>query len=103
MSLKVTKENITDVLKEGITVLDFWAQWCGPCRILGPVIDELAVENAGSVNIGKVNVDTDGEISSKFGIRGIPTLIFFKNGVEVNRVSGVQTKSSIQEKINALK
>ena len=105
MALEVTDTNIAEYLSEkDVTVLDFWAPWCGPCRMLTPIIDELVGENEGSekVNIGKVNVDENGETAMKYGIRGIPTLLFIKDGSVVDRMTGMRTKIEIQEKIDSL-
>lgn len=105
MTLEVTDTNITKVLGDKeVTVLDFWAPWCGPCRTLGPIIDELAVENQDSqkVSIGKINVDENSEAAVKYGIRGIPTLLFIKDGNIVDRMTGLRNKTEIQEKIDSL-
>lgn len=105
MTQEVTETNIANVISEKeLTVLDFWAEWCGPCRTLLPIIEELSndYENSEKVSIGKVNVDTNPETASKYGIRGIPTLLFIKNGIVVDKITGLKTKEEIQEKINVL-
>jgi thioredoxin 1 len=102
MALNVTESNITDVLTEGVTVLDFFAEWCGPCRLLGPIIDELAEDNKDTVKIGKINVDSNQELAVKYGIRNIPTIIFLKDGEVKEKISGIQTKAVLQDKINLL-
>jgi thioredoxin 1 len=103
MALEITDGNITEILKENkITIVDFWAQWCGPCRMLGPIIEQLAGENT-DIAIGKLNVDENPTFSSVSGIRGIPTLIFYKDGVEVERLTGVKSKAVLQYKIDELK
>ena len=87
---------------KGVAMVDFWAPWCGPCRMLGPVVEELAGEYAGKVKIAKLNVDEAPDTSTQFGVSSIPTLIFFKDGKVVSQTVGLQTKSTLQEKLNAL-
>ncbi len=101
MATQVTDGNFEqEVLKSPIPVLvDFWAPWCGPCRAMGPIIDELATEFDGKVKICKMNVDENSASPSKFGIRAIPTLILFKNGEVVDQTTGAVSKSSIKDMI----
>ena len=102
-AITVTDENLNDIISSAeISLITFSAPWCGPCRMLGPIIDELHNENEG-VTIGKLNVDENSAVSSKYGIRGIPTMILFKGGKEVDKIVGATSKASIQAKINALK
>ena len=87
MALQITDANFAETLNEGKPmVLDFWAEWCGPCRMVSPIIDELANEYADRVNIGKMNVDENDEIVAQFGIRNIPTVLFFKEGQMVDKI-----------------
>ena len=102
-SIEVGDLNLKETIeKGGITVLDFWAPWCGPCRVVGPIIDELAVTNE-DIQVGKVNIDSNGISAAAFGIRSIPTIIFFKDGVKVNQVSGAVSLKKLQEMVDSLK
>jgi thioredoxin 1 len=105
MALEITDEDIAIALSEKeLTVLYFWAPWCAPCRMLSPIIDELSKDNENNekINIAKVNVDENKASAVKYGIRGIPTVLFIKGGNVVDRVSGLKSKAELQEKINAL-
>ena len=89
-----------DVLdSDKLSVIDFWAEWCGPCRAIGPVIEELATEYAGKVNIGKVNVDNNPQVSMNYGITSIPAILFVKGGQVVDKLVGAQPKSNFVKKI----
>lgn len=91
-----------DVLKSEKPVLvDFWAEWCGPCRMVGPVVDELAEEFEGKARIGKVDVDNNPEISTKYGIRSIPSLLIFKNGEVVDQIVGAVPKAQLKKQLEA--
>ena len=87
-----------EVTKHRLIVVDFWAPWCGPCRMVGPIIEELAAEYAGKVAFGKLNVDENAMVPSSFGVRGIPTLIVFKDGKIVDTLVGACSKSHIESK-----
>jgi len=103
MALEITDGNITEILESNkITLVDFWAPWCGPCRMLGPIIDDLAKDNTDMV-IGKINVDDNSQTAVKYGVRGIPTMIFFKDGEVVDKIVGVKSKAELQAKIDSLK
>jgi thioredoxin 1 len=97
-----TDGNFDDsVLKSGAPVLvDFWAEWCGPCKRLGPTVDALATEYAGKVTVGKLNVDENPNVSSKFQIRGIPTILIFKGGQVVESVVGLAQKEDLKKAID---
>ncbi len=101
MALEFTDANFqTEVLgSDKLTVVDFWAEWCGPCRAIGPVIEELGKEYAGKVNVGKVNVDHNSEVSINYGITSIPAILFFKNGEVVDKLVGAQPKGNFVKKI----
>ena len=103
MALKITDELCKELIASGQpVVIDFWAEWCGPCRQIGPFVDELATEYEGRVAIGKYNVDEGDEISGEYGIRNIPTLLFFKDGKLVDKHVGSGSKAQLEEKIKAL-
>ena len=104
MAINITEENFDQiVLKSELPVLlDFWAEWCGPCRMISPIIDELHQEFEGKAIIGKVNVDEASSISSKYGIRNIPTLLFIKNGEVVDKHVGAASKEDLSDKLSAI-
>ena len=103
MAIEITDANFEElVLKSDKPVLiDFWAEWCGPCRMVGPVVEELSKEYEGKAIVGKVNVDNNSAISAQFGIRNIPTLLFFKNGQVVDKQVGVVAKNVLAGKLDA--
>jgi len=100
--IELTGSDFEATLKEGVALVDFWAPWCGPCRMIAPVIEELAADYEGKAKICKVNTDEEQDIAVKFGIRSIPTIIFFKDGEMVDQIVGAQSKAALAEKIDAL-
>ncbi len=103
MALEFTTENFKEIIaSDKVTVVDFWAQWCGPCKMVGPVIEELANDYEGKANIGKVNIDVEGDIAAEYGIRNIPTILFIKNGEVVDKQVGAVPKSTLEDKLKAL-
>ena len=103
MALEITDSNFQEILAEGKpVVMDFWAPWCGPCKMVGPIIDELATEYEGKVIIGKCDVDENGDVAAEYGIRNIPTVLFFKNGERVDKQVGSAPKSAYVAKIEAI-
>ena len=103
MALEITDSNFQEILAEGKpVVMDFWAPWCGPCKMVGPIIDEVATEYEGKVIIGKCDVDENGDVAAEYGIRNIPTVLFFKNGELVDKQVGSAPKSAYVAKIEAI-
>ncbi len=101
MSLAITNSNFKELTNEGkLVVADFWAEWCGPCKMLGPIIDELSTEFEGRVTIGKVNVEDEQDLAVQFGVRNIPTVLFIKNGEVVDKQVGAVPKTALLEIIN---
>ena len=103
MEKVITENNIDEILAAGQPVLvDFWAPWCGPCRVLSPTVDEIASDFDGRAVVAKCNVDDCEDIAAKFGVRNIPTLMYFKNGEMVDRSSGLVSKAEISAKLENL-
>ena len=103
MAIEITDSNYKEILAEGKpVVIDFWAPWCGPCKMVGPIIDELATEYEGKAIIGKCDVDDNDDVASEFGIRNIPTVLFFKDGQLVDKQVGSAPKGTYAAKIDAL-
>ena len=103
MALVFTDENINEMIESGKpVVIDFWAEWCGPCRMVGPVVEELSKEYEGQVLIGKMDVDENVDTPNKYGIRNIPTILFFKDGQIVDKQIGATQKAVLEAKVKAL-
>jgi thioredoxin 1 len=102
--IKITNDNINDIVQKSdkLVVVDFWAEWCGPCHMIAPVLNEISEEYSDKIIVGKCNVDENPTIPSKFGIRNIPTVLFFKNGQAIDKQVGAVTKSIYVNKINVL-
>ena len=103
MALEITDSNYKEILAEGKpVVIDFWAPWCGPCKMVGPIIEELAEVYEGQVLIGKCDVDENGDVAAEYGIRNIPTVLFFKNVELVDKQVGSAGKSAFDDKIKKM-
>jgi thioredoxin 1 len=104
MAHTITTENFDSLVKDSgkVALVDFWAAWCGPCRMVGPVVEEIANEMGETAVIGKVDVDSEGDLATQFGIRNIPTILFFKDGQVVDKHVGVATKKQLQDKLAGL-
>ena len=100
--IELTNDNFEATTKEGVSLVDFWAPWCGPCRMIAPVIEELAEEFDGKANICKVNTDEQTDLSTQFGVRSIPTIVFMKDGEVVDTMVGASSKQAFADKINSL-
>ena len=104
MALEITDQSFQEMVlnSDKPVLVDFWAVWCGPCRMLGPIIEEVAADFEGKAVVGKVDVDNNDEITSKYGIRNIPTILFIKNGEVVDKQVGAAQKSVLVDKIENL-
>ena len=101
-AIEITDSNFSEVLQSDQPVLvDFWAEWCGPCKMIGPVVEELAGDYEGKAVVGKVDVDSNQEFAAKYGVRNIPTVLLFKNGEVVDKQVGVAQKNVYTDKIDA--
>ena len=103
-TVQLTEENFDETLKQhaGLMMVDFWAEWCGPCKAIAPVLEDLARESAGRVTLAKVNVDENHGLAGRYGIRSIPTILFVKAGKVVDQVIGAVPKTKLKEKLDAL-
>ncbi|MDX1684673.1 MAG: thioredoxin [Saprospiraceae bacterium] len=104
MAFEFTDANFSDsaLASDNVAVVDFWAEWCGPCKMIAPVIEELAQDYEGKVVVGKLDVDSNPETSMKFGVRSIPTILFIKDGEVVDKHVGTATKQTLKDKIESL-
>lgn len=103
MALEINQSNFADLMaSDKVVVIDFWAEWCGPCRMVGPIIEELAAEYHDQAIIGKCDVDSNDEISSQFAVRNIPTIIFVKGGKVVDKQVGATSKAALVDKLKKL-
>lgn len=104
MVTELNSNNFTETINQEnkLILVDFWAPWCGPCKIIAPILDEISANVGENITISKLNVDDNPEIAAQFGIRNIPTLLFFKNGEIIDKTVGVSTKSNLENKIQTL-
>jgi thioredoxin 1 len=96
---ELNAENFDDFIAQGKSVIDFWADWCSPCKMMAPVFDEVAKKFKGKIGFGKVNIDDNSKLAEKFGVMSIPTLVFFKDGKEVSRNSGFIDSESLKDMV----
>ena len=102
MSLKLTSDNFDATIADGVTMVDFFAEWCGPCKMIAPIIEELAEEFDGKAIVAKVDTEAQADLAVKHGIRSIPAILFFKDGVKVDEIIGASSKEIFANKINSL-
>lgn len=100
MAVALTKDTFSQSIESGVTLVDFWAPWCGPCKMQLPIVEELSQELEGQATIAKINVDEEPELASQFGVMSIPTLILFKDGQPVDKMVGLQSKDALKNKIS---
>ena len=96
MALEITDANFDETIQSGVTLVDFWAPWCGPCQMQGPIVDKIAEEYEGRAVVGKLNVDDNADTAANFGVMSIPTLILFKDGEKVEQFTGVQSEDKLK-------
>ena len=103
MAVEITNDNFKEKVLDtkGVALIDFWAEWCGPCRLIGPVVEELSKEYDGKATIGKLNVDDNSDVAAQYGIMSIPTLLFFKDGQLIDKHVGVASKGDLKKKLDA--
>jgi thioredoxin 1 len=99
--LHLTKSDFDSTIATGVSLVDFWAPWCGPCRMVGPILDELSVSMDGKAKICKVNVDNDQELAVRYGVRGIPTVVLFKDGKVVGQAVGARGKADYENMVKS--
>ncbi len=102
VGIEITSANLASEIESGVALVDFWASWCAPCRMQGPILEKVAEQVVDKAKIGKCNVDDQQELAAKFGIQSIPTLILFKDGTEVDRLVGLQSEKVLLEKLSKL-
>ena len=98
--IELTQENYKETTQSGVALVDFWAPWCGPCRMISPIIDQLSEEYEGKAKICKVNTEEQGELTADMQVRSVPTILFYKDGEVVDQLIGSTTKAALEEKIN---
>ena len=98
---EITTANFEETTKDGVTLIDFWAEWCGPCKMIAPMIDELVAEFEGKATIAKVNIDNEADLAARFNVSSIPTLLLVKNGEETKRFVGITPKADLADAITS--